>query len=208
MEDPGMSDEYVIYGRRRTGSVPIEAALTLIGAPYRVVERGPGDDHPAGSAMGQVPVVRLPSGALMTESAAILIHIADAYPKARLSPPLSDAARAAFLRWMVFVSAQIYALVWVRDDPSRLAADKAHEAMIMQRTAERRLFCWRYMDGELAPGRYMLGDDISALDLYVTVTSTFGPGRAAFREIAPRMAAVIDRVEADPRLTALWAARL
>ncbi|HLK24748.1 MAG TPA: glutathione S-transferase N-terminal domain-containing protein, partial [Caulobacteraceae bacterium] len=116
-----MPAEYLVYGKRRTGSVPIEAALTLLGAPYQVVERGPGEDHPAGSAMGQVPVVRLPSGELMTESAAILIHVADTHPRAKLSPAIDDPRRPAFLRWMAFVSAQIYALVWVRDDPMRLA---------------------------------------------------------------------------------------
>jgi GST-like protein len=203
-----MSGEYVVYGRKHTGSVPIEAALQLIGAPYRIVERQPGDDHPGGSAMGQVPVVRLPSGELMTESAAILIHIADAHPEARLSPGLGDPRRAAFLRWMVFVSAQIYALVWIRDDPSRLAADDAHAALIMERTAARRVFCWRTMDAELAPGRYLLGDELSVLDLYVTVVSTYGPGRARFNEVAPKMAAAIARVDAHPQLVGLWAERL
>ena len=75
-----MSGQYIVYGRRRTGSVPIEAALHLLDEPYQPVERRPGDDHPGASAMGQVPVVRLPSGELMTESAAILIHIADTHP--------------------------------------------------------------------------------------------------------------------------------
>jgi GST-like protein len=203
-----MAEDYVVYGSRGSGSVPIEAALHLLGEPYRLVERGPHEDHPAGSVMGQVPVVRLPSGELMTESAAILIHIADTHPGSRLSPTLGDAQRAAFLRWMTFVSAQIYALVWVRDDPMRLAADKAHAALILQRTAERRLFCWRYMDAELHPGRLLLGDHLSVLDLYVAVTSTWGPGRAAFNEAAPRMAEVVRRIDDHPDLKSLWAERL
>ena len=200
--------EYLVYGRRRTGSVPIEAALHLLGEPYRVVERRSGDDHPGGSAMGQVPVVVLPTGETMTESAAILIHIADTHPASRLSPAVDDPRRAAFLRWMVFVSAQIYALVWVRDDPSRLAADEAHAALIMERTTARRVFCWQTMDAEIAPGRYLLGDDLTVLDLYVAVVSTYGPGRARFYEIAPKMAEAVRRVDAHPQLAALWAERL
>ena len=203
-----MAAEYVVYGRRRTGSVPIEAALTLLGEPYSVVERGPREDHPSGSAMGQVPVVRLPSGELMTESAAILIHIADTHPDSKLSPAIDAPARPAFLRWMTFVSAQIYALVWARDDPMRLAADEAAAKLILERTAARRLFCWAYMDAGLAPGRFLLGDDLTVLDLYVAVTSTFGPGRARFAEAAPRMAEVMTRVDAEPRLKDLWAERL
>ena len=34
----------------------------------------------------------------MTESAAILIHLADSHPAARLSPALDDPRRPAFLR--------------------------------------------------------------------------------------------------------------
>src|SRR5687767_9415396 len=30
---------YVVYGQKGSGSVPVEAALTLIGAPYEVIER-------------------------------------------------------------------------------------------------------------------------------------------------------------------------
>jgi GST-like protein len=61
--------------------------------------------------MQQVPVLALPNGELITESAAILIHLADSHPAARMSPALDDPRRPAFLRWMVYVSAQIYALV-------------------------------------------------------------------------------------------------
>jgi len=203
-----MEAEYVVYGLRRSGSVPIEAALHLLNAPHRVVERQPGEGRPAGSPMGQVPVVRLPSGELMTESAAILIHLADSQPAAKLGPAIDDPSRPAFLRWMVFVSAQIYGLVWVRDDPGRLAADEAHKQVILERTAARRAFCWSVMDAEVNPGRYLLGDDLTVLDLYVAVTSAWGPGRARFYEVAPRMAEVVRRVDAEPRLATIWRERL
>ena len=203
-----MEAEYVVYGRKRSGSVPIEAALHLLGVRYRVVERGPREDRPAGSAMGQVPVVRLPSGELMTESAAILIHLADSHPASKLGPALDDPRRPAFLRWMLFVATQIYGLVWVRDDPARLAADEAHKPVILERTSARRAFCWSVMDAEINPGRYLMGDDLTVLDLYVAVTSAWGPGRARFYEVAPRMSEVVRRVDADPRLETLWRERL
>ena len=203
-----MEAEYVVYGRKRSGSVPIEAAMHLLGVRYRVVERGPCEDHPAGSAMGQVPVVRLLSGELMTESAAILIHLADSHPGSKLGPAVDDPRRPAFLRWMLFVATQIYGLVWVRDDPARLAAEEAHKPVILERTSARRAFCWSVMDAEIIPGRYLLGDDLTVLDLYVAVTSTWGPGRARFYEVAPRMSEVVRRVDADRRLTTLWRERL
>jgi glutathione S-transferase len=100
----------VVYGAQGTGSVPVEATLTLLGLPYRVVEAY-GDDPAlyAANPMRQVPALILPGGELMTESAAILIWLADSHPEARLAPTMAAHARPAFLRWMAFVSAAIYA---------------------------------------------------------------------------------------------------
>jgi GST-like protein len=213
-----MAKPYVVYGQKGTGSVPVEAALLLLGEPYEVVERAPRENPEAGglgaeavariNPLQQVPALVLPTGELMTESAAILIHLADSHPAARLSPALEDPRRPAFLRWMIYVSAQIYALVWVRDDPGRLAADEAHKPVILERTAERIARCWRMMDAQVSPGRYILGEDLSVLDLYVSVVSCWGPRRARFYQEAPRMAEVVRRVDQDARLEALWAERL
>ena len=63
------------------------------------------------------------------------------------------------------------------------------------------------MDAQVSPGRYMLGDDLSVLDLYVTVLSRWGQGRPRFYQEAPKMAAVVRRVDQDPRLTQFWAER-
>ena len=207
-----MDKPITIYGAAGTGSVPVEAALTLIGRPYAVIEL----DTPVATwrdrlvsinPMAQVPALILPDGQLMTESAAILIWLAEIHPDARLSPLAADPARPAFLRWMAYVSAAIYALFWVRDDPLRLAPDADTAALIKQRTAERITECWRLMDAQVHPGRYILGDDLSVLDLYVTVLSRWGPRRKAFYAAAPKMAEVVRRIDADPRLTAYWAER-
>jgi GST-like protein len=52
-------------------------------------------------------------------AAAILIHLADAHPDARLSPALDAPSRAQFLRWMFFVSSAIYSLHWIKPDVGR-----------------------------------------------------------------------------------------
>ncbi len=63
------------------------------------------------------------------------------------------------------------------------------------------------MEAQVSPGRYILGDQLSVLDLYVTVVSRFRPRRQRFYDVAPRMGEVVRRVDADPRLAGLWAER-
>jgi GST-like protein len=125
-----------------------------------------------------------------------------------LGPTLDDPRRAQFLRWMTFIPAAIYSMFWVRDEPSRLVGeDPAAQEEIRRRTAERIAECWRVMDSQITPGRFLLGDDLSVLDLYVAVASRWTPRRARFAVEAPGMAEVVRRVDALPALQAFWAMR-
>ena len=202
-----------VFGAVGSGSIPVEATLTLLGIPYELIEGVTWVDEAARkrveavNPLRQVPALVFPSGEIMTESAAILIHLADAHPQARLAPPVGDPRRAQYLRWMAYVSSSIYALFWIKGDPMRIAASKADAPRVIDRVHDRIAACWANMDKQIAPGRYILGDELTVLDLYVTVVSRFGPWRTRFYETAPRMAEIVRRVDADPRLKDFWARR-
>jgi len=202
-----------IFGAAASGSVPIEATLTLLGIPYEVVEAVTWEDEAARkrveavNPLRQVPALVLPSGEIMTESAAILIYLADLHPEARLAPAPNDPKRAQYLRWMTYVSAEIYALFWIKGDAVRIAASKEDAPRVIARVHDRIADCWRKMDEQITPGRYILGDELTVLDLYVTVVSRFGPWRTSFYKTAPKMAEIVRRVDSDPRLQDFWAKR-
>ncbi|WP_454718207.1 glutathione S-transferase family protein [Caulobacter segnis] len=205
---------YRLFSALGSGGVPVEAAMSLIGLPYEIVEAPTweGEAEQAKVAvvnpLKQIPALVTPDGETITESAAILIWLADRYPEAKLGPTIDDPRRAQFLRWMTFIPASIYSLFWVRDDPSRLGGPDAEVgARIKAATAERILDCWAMMESQLTPGRYLLGDELTVLDLYVTVVSRWGPRRVRFYEAAPRMSEVVKRVDADPRLIEFWEKR-
>lgn len=208
-----MANGYVLYGARGSGSVAVEAALTLIGLSYELIDDPalqPGDMPVATvNPLSQVPALVLPTGELMTESAAILIWLADSYPAAGLAPRPGDALRPRFLRWMSYISAQIYSLYWIRDVPSRMAADPAAEAVVLEKTRARILDCWAKMEAQVAPaGRFLLGDELTVLDLYLAVVSRWQPRRNAVHAAAPRLGAVARAVDHEPRLASLWAERM
>lgn len=208
-----MSDRIKLYGAPGFGSVVVEAALRLLNVPYQAVDIDAESPEAflaevkAVNPMQQVPAMVLPSGELITESAAMLIWLADSHPEARMAPSPNDPKRAQFLRWMVYIPAAIYAMYWIRDVPARLAATPEAEKVLMERTAERIADCWRIMEEQVNPGRYILGDDLTVLDLYVTMVSRWTPRRRRFYEVAPKMAPVVKRVDADPRLADFWAER-
>ncbi len=204
---------YTLYGAAGSGSVAVEAALDLIGARYGLIDiptwesAAQRERMAAVNPMRQIPALVLPGGELLTESAAILMWLADTHSEAGLCPRPDDPLRAQYLRWMVFVPASIYSMYWVHDVPSRLAEGAEAEGVIEHRTIERIAECWRMMDAQVSPGRYILGDTLSVLDLYVAVVSRWSPRRERFAREAPRLAQVVARVDADVRLTELWSRR-
>jgi len=210
-----MADEYLVYGAEGSGSIPVEAALTLIGAPYRLEEivtyaseeerRRMAPQNP----MRQVPVLVTPEGETITESAAILIWLAEKHPEANLAPPPGDPGRAQFLRWMCFIPASIYSLYWTRDVPSRLVGDDPQaQTELLARTLDRISECWGVMESQITPaGDFLLGDEVSVLDLYMAVVSRWRPLRPRFHQVAPRLGAVARRVDALPELADFWPKR-
>jgi GST-like protein len=205
--------DITLYGAEASGSIAVEAALTLLGIRYNLVEGATWAEEAARervapvNQMRQVPTLVFASGEVMTESAAILIYLADANPQSRLAPEPLDPFRKQFLRWMVYVSSAIYSLHWIKPDVRRIGAPNELREPVVQAVHDRIAFCWRNMDAQLRPGKYLLGDELTVLDLYVTVVSRFGPWRTKFYEAAPGMASVVRRVDAEPRLKDFWARR-
>lgn len=208
-----MTQAYRVYGTAGSGSVAVEAALTLLNQPYTTVEAAPwgGPDDRAilesESPLQQVPVVILPDGRKMTESAAILIHLGDLHPEAGLAPQPGDPTRADYLRWMVFIPANIYAMYLLKDDPSRWLHDEAAGEELRDRAIDRIKVCWKVMEAAVEPSPWILGDRMSLLDVYVTLVSRWTPRRRWFEEACPKLYQVVRRVDELAELKDFWKER-
>lgn len=83
------------------------ALLEELGAPYELrplnlksgEQRKP--EYLAVNPMGKVPAIRH-RGEVVTEQGAIYLYLADAFPKAGLSPAIDDPLRGPYLRWLFF----------------------------------------------------------------------------------------------------------
>lgn len=205
-----MTEPITVYGAEGSGSVAVELTLTLLGIPYKVVEavtwveKAAQERVAAVNPARQVPAIVFPSGQIMTESAAILIYLADLHPEAGLAPRPTDPKRAEYLRWMSYVSSAIYSWFWAKGDPMRLALRAGDGPAMVDRIHDRIAACWRMMDEQITPGRYILGDEMTVLDIYVTVISRFGPWRNRFYKTAPKLSEIVRRMDSDPSLKPFW----
>lgn len=203
--------KYHLIASKSCGSMIVEAALALSKLPYDVemipyLEPGPQRDRLlALNPLGQVPTLLLPDGRAMTESAAIILHLADEAPAAGLVPPPSDPARPMFLRWLVFIAAAIYPTFAYGDDPARWASDEAAGKRLRQATDEHRKVLWRYFATQIPGKPWVLGERFSALDLYVAVMNMWRPGPDWFKQECPALAAIAGSVSKLDALREVWA---
>lgn len=201
---------YRLYHDIQTGSAAPMALLDLVGAPYEVVRidiHAP--DHPtaefrAVNPLGQIPTLAMPDGQIVSESAAIMMAIAEAHPESGMAPAPGTAARPAFLRWMVYLAVNVYPAVrriYYSSDVVESEAD--HDGVRRLAMAELQRD-WAVMEASLAPAAYLLGAAPTALDLYAAMLSRWGIDQDWFCQTCPKLAAARDRIEADPKVAAVW----
>lgn len=148
------------------------------------------DDLLALNPMGKLPVL-VDGDAVVTESAAIGLYLADRYSLGRLAPAVDDPARATYLRWSLFAPSVI--------EPGSLAKSSSwafkpsqagwgdYEAML------------RAMESAVSNGDFVLGDRFSMADVIFGGTIRFML-RFKMLEPTPAFTAYDERLAARPAL--------
>ena len=166
---------YQLYNRDGSGGFVVEAVLALAQVPFELVKlpSRPGTPLPETfretNPWGQVPVLITPEGDRLTESAAIVIHLAACYPDKNLAPTPGSRDHAIFLRWMVFMSANLYESVLRAGYPSRYTTDPEGSPAVSEAAKRRLKDGLRLIDDAIEEGSYPLGESISAADIYLVM---------------------------------------
>jgi GST-like protein len=150
-----------------------------------------------------VPTLVLPDGQVMTESAAITLHLADVTRRSDLVPAPDEPARPGFLRWLVFIVANIYPTFTYADDPARFVPGEDAQRAFRENVDAYVQRLWRQLD-EVAGSPYFLHQRFTALDIYVAVMTRWRPRRAWFAQACPRLHTIAARLDAEPQLAAVW----
>ena len=201
-----------LYGSQGSGSAAVEAALQMCGLRFRRVDAATWKPASALAALGranalqQIPTLVMPDGAVLTESAAILIHLGLEHPASGLLPA-APASRAQAIRGLVFIAANCYAAIGVIDYPRRWTRGRsAIECERLRQGARARLHgCWEVFADSFAPaGAFLGGDAPGALDILASVVSRWSGARAHLRAQRPEFARLLERIDAHPALARVF----
>lgn len=146
----------------------------------------------------------MPDGKVITESAAITLHLADITKNNELVPATDSPERSAFLRWLVFLVANIYPTFTYNDDPSRFVSDTSAQEDFSDKVGQYRLRLWKIVEDAVQTGQLPINMPFSALDIYLCVMTRWQPGRDWFAQHCPEIYNIARRMDTHPKLTACW----
>ncbi|MBI3436608.1 MAG: glutathione S-transferase [Proteobacteria bacterium] len=205
------ADTITFFHAPQSRSTGVLTLLEELGAPYelQVLNMKAGEQRQAAYLMvnplGKVPAIRH-GEALVTEQVAIFIYLADLFAKAGLAPPIGDARRGPYLRWMVYYAACFEPAIIDRAtkrEPAPLAMSPYGDFDTMFGTVL----------AQLARSPYLLGETVSAADILwgvalgVVLKFNLVPESPVLRDYAGRVAARASCVKATAKDAELAAAQ-
>ena len=168
-----------LYYTPSTAAMAPHIVLEEIGVPFEkiLVDTVAGahrtDSYLKLNPNGTVPVL-IDGDLVLYESAAICLHLCDAYPEAALAPAVATAKRAHFYKWLVWLTNTLQPSLMMYIYPERWMNEGNHAGVAeLKANAERRVgLLLDQLDAELArlekinPGTWLLGAHYTAVDAY------------------------------------------
>jgi glutathione S-transferase len=175
-------------------------ALLEAGLPYDLVKVDlrakkleNGDDFLKINPKGQVPVLALDSGELVTEGPVIVQMIADQAAAKNLAPARDSAERYKLLEWLNFITTELHKNFSPLFQPAIPDEVKAF-------FKDRIMGKFKYADGKLAGQDYLMGKQFNVADGYLFVMLKWAERTGMDLSALKNLMAFKDRVAARPKV--------
>lgn len=201
---------YQLYGHQNSGAAAIEAALELCTIPYRFIDvAGAAEATHALEKLNplkQIPTLELPDGSILTESAAILIHLGLTFPSSGLLPD-DPAERDQAIRGLVYIVSNCYAAIGIIDYPERwlAEADESSRENLMAGARARLHWSWEVFADQFSGELYLNDETPGALDVLAAVVTRWAGTREHLRSTRPGFFAWLTRIDRHPTLAPVFA---
>jgi glutathione S-transferase len=148
---------------------------------------------------GRIPTL-VDKRLVLSEAAAIVLHLVDQHPDAGLAPKIGTPERAKFYQWLTFLTNSLQEELMTWQYPERLAGKNSAAAEVVKRGAEARAstFLDVVEDHLTANGPLFLGNELSAVDFYLVMLSRWARPMAKPPRSRPNIAKLLDKVTALP----------
>jgi GST-like protein len=204
---------YTLFGAKSSGAAAVEVALGIVEAPYRHVEAATWlptspayEELKRVNPLGQIPTLVLPDGSVLTESAAILLHLGLQHPASGLLTA-EPAQQAQVIRGLVYIAANCYAAIGIIDYPERFCTDvdEPLRERIRAGTRARLHELWDMFADTFPATPFLAGNRLGALDVLACVVSRWSGARKHLASSRPAFHAVLGKIEADPIVARVFA---
>ena len=201
---------FTLYARPGSGSAAVEALLAHANTAHKVIDVPKEKDGSAPgwylklNPRGEVPTLKLADDSLMTESAAMMIYLADLFPGKELAPPLTSAQRAPYLRWLVYMATATYISDLRMYYPARYSTDPAHAEAIKSRAIEHLWRDFEIFNAQMGEGPFVLGEKMTAADIYAAMLFSWAPDTDELFARHPKLKKLYEGVAAHPEIRKVW----
>jgi glutathione S-transferase len=201
---------YQLYWSEDSGVLAPQIILEEIGAKYEriILDLEEGDEEKseflAVNPRGQVPALIKPDGTIITESAAICLHLSDCYPEAGLMPAADSSSRAIAYRWLFFAASNLYEGVLRLYYSDRFTADAGHVESVQKSARDFIDYSWSLIENELGEGPYLLGAEYSLVDPYLLMLTNWHEQPDVLFDKNPKLRSLCEAVRSRAAVERIW----
>lgn len=201
---------YKLYWAPGCGSFAPHVALNEVGAQHELIEvdleanQHLTPDFLAVNPRAQVPALTLPDGTVMTESVAMMMHIADCHPRFGLMPPVGTAQRAEAYRWLVFCAVNLYEAGCRVSHPGYYTADPSGHRGVQEKSLNDLNDYWAMVNEAIDGGPFLFGETYTVVDICLLMIAQWHPDTDGLMRRLPKLASLCDTVRKRPSIAAIW----
>jgi len=152
-----------------------------------------GGDYRKVNPKGQVPVLQLDNGEVLTEGPAIVQYVADQNPDSGLAPRAGSLERYRVQEWLNYITSELHKNFTPLFKPN---TPEDYKKIARDNLAER----FSFVDQKLAGKQYLMGDRFTVPDAYLFVISNWAGIQKIDIAQWPNLKAFADRVRARPKV--------
>ncbi|EJD6508365.1 glutathione S-transferase family protein [Providencia rettgeri] len=196
--------ELVLFTNSMSRGNTVDLLLKILDVPYKRIELDYGADMHTAEYLAINPMAKVPAlvdgEAIVTETAAICLYLADKFIEKGLAPALNDAKRADYYRWFLFTAGPIETAFTINGLNIQLNEEQQKSSGFG--SVERTMTCLETGLNNAKP--FICGEQFTAVDVYVGAFVIFFT-KYNLMEVTPAMKAYMKSLSTIPEIAELLA---